>query len=289
MTTATGNWYHITNVADAAKIYVYDEIQCGSAAAFVAELNRITGKRIDVYVNSPGGCVHDGIAVYNALRRSRADVTTIVDGIAASAASVIVQGGRRRAIAKSAAMMIHQASGVTVGRREDHESMAASLAVIDRQIASVYADRSKRGTVEDWLAAMREDKWLDAEAAVGLGLADEITQFVTTNCYTSSRVFASAMPPISRFRRPPAWARAETRSPSAIRSDPAQARRDIQTRRDLAAAFGNAGADRAMRDLRSRPRSAEDGEPRASRATEDAIAAQMGTTRQLAAWRARGG
>lgn len=192
MTTATAirPWYEVTNAATGrASIYVYDDIgEMGvTARAFVAELDRIKASAIDCYINSGGGDPFTALAILNALRRHKATVTTICDGLAASAASIIFQAGNRRVMAKNAQLMIHQASGMTLGRADEHEKMADMLGRIDEQIADVYAARAG-GTRDGWRQRMKEDTYFTAEEAVAAGLADEITQYVARNSYTSGRI-----------------------------------------------------------------------------------------------------
>jgi ATP-dependent Clp endopeptidase proteolytic subunit ClpP len=204
MTTATEArpWYSVRNASGAPKVYIYDTIGEGGveASAFVSAFNRITSPAIDLYVNSPGGDPFTALAIHNAIQRHKASVTTIVDGVAASAASIIVQAGDRRVMAKTAQMMIHQSSGMTLGQSEAHEKMAEILARIDDQIAGVYAARAG-GTREQWRQRMREESWYDAQEAVAVGLADEITQFVSANAFTTGRVFN-----LSQFKKRPATA-----------------------------------------------------------------------------------
>ena len=93
------NWYEIDNSADdEAIIYVYSEIGYFGATAeeFVAELKDITAPKITVRINSLGGSIFETIGIFNALRSHPAQITTQVDAVAASAASVIVQAGDNR-------------------------------------------------------------------------------------------------------------------------------------------------------------------------------------------------
>ena len=113
--------YSIANAAgDAggvAVVRIYDEIWWlgVNAADFVVELDAVTAPEIRVEVNSPGGDVFDGIAIYHALANHEARVTTRVDGMAASIASVIVQAGDRRLMQPASQMMVHDAWAFTVG------------------------------------------------------------------------------------------------------------------------------------------------------------------------------
>lgn len=158
-----------------AVVRIYDEIwNLGvNALDFTADLDTITAPEIRVEINSPGGNVFDGIAIYNALRMHPAKVTTRVDGIAASIASVIAQAGDHRVMIDSSQMMIHNAWGLVVGNRADHEEMAGLLEQQDSVIAGIYATASENDA-DHFRGLMDAETWMTAEQAVAEGLADEI-------------------------------------------------------------------------------------------------------------------
>jgi len=168
--------YTIQNAAgDEAVVRIYDEIWAlgVNALDFTADLEAISAPRIQVQINSPGGNVFDGIAIYNALRLHPAHVTTRVDGIAASIASVIAQAGDHRVMVSSSQMMVHNAFGMAVGNSSDHEEMAAILAHQDEILAGIYASRSDKDPAY-YLGLMNAETGMTAEAAVAEGLADEV-------------------------------------------------------------------------------------------------------------------
>lgn len=171
------DWYRIENLGTgSAAIYVYDEIGYWgvTAADFVAELSELTGvSSIDLHINSPGGEVFEGLAIMNCLRSHPASVTTYVDGIAASIASVIAMAGDRIVMGPHSQLMIHEGSGLCVGDAEDMRKMADLLDFQSNNIAGVYQARAG-GTVETWRAAMVAETWYTAEEAVAAGLADEV-------------------------------------------------------------------------------------------------------------------
>jgi ATP-dependent protease ClpP protease subunit len=170
-------WYRIENntSADSAEIYIYAEIGWYGieAAQFVAELKALNVGNITLHVNSPGGDVPDAMAIMNALRAHPAKVTAEVDGIAASAASFIVQGADRVVMKLGSRMMIHDAVGMMYGNAADMEEFAGILRGFSEDIASVYAARSG-GTTDEWRERMRAETWFSAEEAVAVGLADEV-------------------------------------------------------------------------------------------------------------------
>lgn len=176
------DWYRITNLGTGtAVIYVYDEIGYWGTTAgdLVNELSELQGvTAIDLHINSPGGEVFEGIAIYNCLRAHPATITTYVDGIAASIASVIAMAGNRIVMGPHSQMMIHEGSGLCIGDADEMRKMADLLDFQSNNIAGVYAARAG-GTVEDWRALMRTETWYTAETAVEAGLADEVAETVT--------------------------------------------------------------------------------------------------------------
>lgn len=161
---------------DETVIDLYDEIGFFGVSAldFRRRLNEVKTPRILLRVNSPGGDVFDGIAIYTLLRDHAATVTTYIDGIAASAASYIALAGDRVVIAKSAYMMIHEAMGIVFGYAEDMRRQADILDKLSDTIAEIYEDRAG-GTRSQWRAAMGEETWYTAAEAVAAGLASEVS------------------------------------------------------------------------------------------------------------------
>jgi ATP-dependent protease ClpP protease subunit len=168
--------YTIHNAAgDEAVVRIYDEIWWlgVNAQDLTSDLDGITAPVIRVEINSPGGDVFDGIAIYNALRTHPSRIVTRVDGLAASIASVIAQAGDHRIMVDSSQMMIHNAWGMVVGNKSDHEEMASLLQQQDEVIAGIYAANSSQDAAH-FLGLMNAETWLTAERAVAEGLADEV-------------------------------------------------------------------------------------------------------------------
>ncbi len=129
---------------------------------------------ITLRVNSVGGSAFGGIAVASALKAHPAEVTAIVEGLAASAASVALMGADRVVMgSKASMMMIHGALAATLGDANDHREQAEILDKVSDAIAELYADRARR-PLEDIKAMLAAETWLTAAEAVELGLADEI-------------------------------------------------------------------------------------------------------------------
>lgn len=162
-----------------AELMIYDEIgfdwwtgEGMTAARFSEELAAI-GKAdtINVRINSPGGDVFDGLAIYNQLRRHSAKIVVDVDGVAASIASVIAMAGQEVRMGQSAMMMIHNAMGGVMGNAQDMLEFAEVLQKIDGELAETYADKSGRDVAE-FRDLMDKETWLSADEAIELGMAD---------------------------------------------------------------------------------------------------------------------
>lgn len=175
-----GRWYRIENKADdpggPVEVFIYDEIDPYwgvSADSFVRDLAAIDADQITVRINSPGGGVYDGIAILNALRAHPATVTTIVDGLAASAASFIAMAGDEIVVRRNAEIMIHDSWQVCGGNAAELRKTADNLDRLSDNIASMYAARAG-GTVEEWRALMQAETWYTADEAVEAGLATRV-------------------------------------------------------------------------------------------------------------------
>lgn len=174
---ARPGWYRIRAQAGGpAQVSIYDEIgMLGvSADALLRDLAGIDGD-IELHLNSPGGDVFDGIAIYNTLKQRPGVVAVVVDGLAASAASFIAQAASpgHLAMAPHSQMMIHDGFGMAIGNAADMRQMAGLLDKASDNISRIYADRSGK-PADYWRGKMREETWLDDHEAVAEGLADSI-------------------------------------------------------------------------------------------------------------------
>jgi ATP-dependent Clp protease, protease subunit len=122
-------WYDFRAQARGAEIVIYDEIGAFGtpAKAFLDELKALGPvPELTVRINSPGGSVFDGVAIYNALKRHQAMVTVWVDGIAASIASMIAMAGEEVVMPENAMLMLHDPSALVIGTSADMRLMADS-------------------------------------------------------------------------------------------------------------------------------------------------------------------
>lgn len=168
------DWYRIVNKAGANEVYIYDEIGGFgvTSGAFLNELRGLDGD-VSLHLNSPGGDVFDGLAIYQALKNRTAATTVHVDGLAASIASVIAMGADRVVMAPKAQLMIHEGFTAAMGDASDMRKLADLLDRTSDNIASVYADKAGN-TTEFWRNRMREETWYSAEEALDAGLVDEV-------------------------------------------------------------------------------------------------------------------
>jgi len=177
----TQGWYRITNAMSEGGgdpcLYIYGDIGSWgiSAGQCVQELSALDAPVIDVYINSPGGEVFDGLAIYNALRSHPAKIMVRVDALAASIASVIAMAGDRVIMSPGSQMMIHDANGVACGEPDELRKYADFLDAQSDNIASIYAERAG-GTMKQWRKLMQAETWYFADEAVTAGLADEVAQ-----------------------------------------------------------------------------------------------------------------
>lgn len=150
-----------------------DSITAKDFAQQVKDLGDVA--RINVRINSSGGDVFDGMAIYNLLVRHPAQIIVDVDGIAASIASVIAMAGNVIRMPQNSTMMIHDAFGIVIGNEKDMREFADILSKMDGQIAGVYARRSKLSDAEA-RTLMDDGTLFTGSEAVEAGLADELTE-----------------------------------------------------------------------------------------------------------------
>lgn len=178
---------------DTATMYVYDEISwCGvTAAAFAKELDAVTASNITLRLNSPGGDLFDGIAIYNSLVSHPATVNVQVDGLAASCASVIAMAGDTITMGAGTELMIHDGLAMVIGNAADMTETAQLLDKLSNEIAGFYARRAG-GTVADWRTAMLAETWYSGPEAVTAGLANSSVSDVPETEPTESGTSAVA-------------------------------------------------------------------------------------------------
>jgi ATP-dependent protease ClpP protease subunit len=183
--TKVTNWLSYSpraSVHEPAVLQIFDQIGEDwfggsgiSAKAFSDALQSVGPGPLVVEINSPGGNVWDGLAIYNMLRGRQAPVTTRVVGIAASIASVIALAGDSIEMAEASLFMIHDPSGMVAGTSDDMRKMANALDQHAEILAGIYTKRTGK-TSAQIRAAMTAETWFTAQEAIQFGLADKTTE-----------------------------------------------------------------------------------------------------------------
>jgi ATP-dependent protease ClpP protease subunit len=183
-------WYDIRNAVDGRTVvYLYDMIGDDyfgggvSARDFVDEINAVSSPVVELHINSEGGEVFDGIAIYESLKQHPARVEVVIDSLAASAASFVAMAGDSVAMARNARLMIHDAaiggaygSGNAKDMREFQQDVGKLADLLDEMsmnIADIYAQRAGE-TVQHWRDLMLAETWFSASQAKEVGLVDSI-------------------------------------------------------------------------------------------------------------------
>lgn len=182
-----------------SELYLYDAIGKDffgdgiTAQTVMEELKKCSGSQLDIYVNSPGGSVFEGLAIYNQLKRWKGKKVVHIDGIAASIASVVAMAGDEINIASNGMMMIHQAWGGTVGNADEMRKFADSLEKIDATLLDTYVARTggNKKQIQEWMTA---ETWMTADEAVS-------RKFATKK--TADKAIEASFPMLDKFQNVP--------------------------------------------------------------------------------------
>lgn len=157
------------------EILLYNEIGYWGVTDkdFALALAQAGNGPIKVRINSPGGDVFHGYAIYNMLVAHPAPVEIVIDGLAASAASFIAMAGSTITMAETSMLMIHNAWGIVLGDRNDMLETAAVMEKIDGQLAAIYAGKSGK-PASDISAMMDAETWFTSNEAKSAGLCDAV-------------------------------------------------------------------------------------------------------------------
>jgi len=169
--------FDVKSASEKATISIYEDIGMFgiSASDMRRELDALSSmKEIDLRINSPGGDVFDGIAIYNDLVEHPAKINVKVTGMAASAASVIAMAGDTVEMAENSFLMIHNAWALSIGDKQTMDEMSEMLGKIDGSLVKTYANRTgnKADQVEEWMNA---ETWFTANEAKDNGFIDSVT------------------------------------------------------------------------------------------------------------------
>lgn len=172
--------YEFTNEAESISLKLYDTIGDdgwggGITTSDIEEQLSNENKPLNIYINSYGGEVFEGFAIYNMLKRYGGYKTVVVDGIAASIASVIAMCGDKIVMNEASMMMIHNASGVCMGNAEEMQKVVNALEQMNEVIRDVYIARTGLSS-EKLEELMNNETFMSAKECVELGFADEVLE-----------------------------------------------------------------------------------------------------------------
>lgn len=189
---ATMVFFKLTNKADTLEIDIEGEIGVAydwwtdtkgttkeEISRKLKEIANSTASRIIVNINSLGGDVNDGISIHDALASHKAHVTTKINGMTASSATIIAMAGDRREMSANALFLAHRASVIAFGNVNDIDVAKSDLEKVDEAIAEIYAKRCNKdkGEVIEMMSRFNgRGEWLTAEEAKEFGFIDEITE-----------------------------------------------------------------------------------------------------------------
>lgn len=177
--------------ADGATLYLYDAIDSWggdwgvSASDVRAALTEIGSAAVELHINSPGGDYFEAVAIYNTLQAHAGAITVHIDGLAASAASVIAMVGERVIMGQGSQLMIHDALTMAFGNAGEIRKTADLLDQCSDDISGFYARRAG-GDPAAFREAMRAETWYTADQAVAAGLADEVAGAAPTPAVAAS-------------------------------------------------------------------------------------------------------
>jgi len=191
---------------DAADLYIYGEIVDNTdwkwdesdvmPADVLNAMKSVEGlKTLNIYINSPGGSVFAGLAIYNMLKRNPAKKNVYVDGLAASIASVIAQAGDNIYMPANAFLMIHKPWTIAMGDSNFFRKLAEDLDVIESGVMEVYKDNMRENISIETIQQMVDDEtWLTAE---------EAAKYFNIEMIDSKQVAACATHVLQKYNKTP--------------------------------------------------------------------------------------
>lgn len=175
------DWFKIEARGQTGVVFIYDVIRPGdgtSARSFMEQFRALKDvTALEVHINSPGGVVYEGQAIYNLLKQHKAKKTVFIDGMALSIASLIAMAGDKIIMPENTVMMIHNPSAGGAGTAKDFRKAAENLDRARDSMLTVYQARTKV-PAEELRAMLEAETWFSAREAVAKGFADEIGESV---------------------------------------------------------------------------------------------------------------
>lgn len=238
------NWYSITAQTDDepqpfADVHIFDEIGFWGVTAkqFINDLKQLDVQQINLHIDSPGGSVFDGVAIQNSLKHHQARVTTYIDGLAGSIASIIALAGDEIKIADNAYVMIHNPASMVWGEAKDLLKEAEVLNKIADGLAGDYS-RKMNISLAEARALMDEETWYLGQEAVDAGFADSTFSGSQVAASYDVKRFSNKAPQavLQRFQKSPESARltlkenhvADSKHTNTATAESADATTDVQ-------------------------------------------------------------
>lgn len=157
-------------------IFIGSEINSDLSNTVIAQLlylDALSNKPITLYLNTPGGSVSAGLAIYDTMKLVKSPVNTICVGVAASMGAILLANGASRAILPHSRVLIHQPSGFTEGKASDMIIDLREMEKCKSELCTILAEKTNKTYRQIWKDFDR-DKWFSAEEAVEYGLVDKI-------------------------------------------------------------------------------------------------------------------
>lgn len=169
-----------TKLIEQRKVFLWGQVDDESAKHVIDRLmylDALETKDIHLYINSPGGYVTSGFAIYDVMKSLKSDVSTICTGFAASMGSLILSAGTKgkRFIQPHARVMIHQPSGGARGQASDIEITAKEIIITKELSAQILADNCGQ-TFDKVMKDFNRDHWMGAKESVAYGIVDKAIQ-----------------------------------------------------------------------------------------------------------------
>jgi len=172
-------WFNIKNENEVPEVFIFDQIGLGwwgdgvSPQDFINQVKEIEEDAFNLHINSPGGFVNDGLAIYNFLNRLEKNITVYIDGIAASIASIIAMAGDEIIMPENAQLMIHNAWTIGIGNKKDFRDLANKMETIDLNLVNILHARSGYN-LEKIANMMEEETYISGIDAFEMGFATKI-------------------------------------------------------------------------------------------------------------------
>jgi ATP-dependent protease ClpP protease subunit len=169
------NWYQVKASAEYADVYIYDEIGAYgiSAKDFISELSQYKGKPLTIHINSGGGSVFDGQSMSTAIKNHEAPVTTVIEGVAASMATIIALSGDSVHMTENSLFMIHNPMLDSFGDKNELSKAISLLEKIEISMLNTYSNKTNLPN-KDLSDMMNDETWFTADEALSAGFIDKV-------------------------------------------------------------------------------------------------------------------